>query len=271
MISGRYRSEDLTKHWTPSNRQGYCLANTCVEVAGSLEHILVECPALQQARTRQITMWHDRSSPYPALHQMLGMVLASPAHVQVQFILDPSLFNGITMLWEIHGQVILDHVYYLTRTYAYYLHREKLKLHGRWPGDFGRRQTPKIKKPLKFNCDYISTFSGSEDIGNHDPSSEAPAVQHQQLHDHVVRDTQHVQTRCLTFPAHPAATDTPTQLHPHTLTHHTRTKQHSVPTLGNTIWSDLCTAGHIRDPLGWRHAAVSHVRGGGQGEGDEEG
>ena len=52
MISGRYRTEELTKHWTPSNRQGYCLADTCDGVAGSLKHILVECPVLQDARNR---------------------------------------------------------------------------------------------------------------------------------------------------------------------------------------------------------------------------
>ena len=93
-------------------------------------------------RTRQAKLWLDRSVQYPALHQMLKMVLTSPAPVQVQFILDPSLFDGITMLWEIHGQPILDHVYYLTRTYAYYLHRERLIMLGRWPGDHGRRQCP---------------------------------------------------------------------------------------------------------------------------------
>ena len=262
MISGRYRSEDLTKHWTPSNRQGYCQAKTCVEVAGSLEHILVECPALQQARNRQIKLWHDRSSKYPALHQMLGMVLASPAQVQVQFILDPSMFNGIIMLWEVHGQVILDHVYYLTRTYAYYLHREKLILHGRWPGDFGRRQTPKDKKPLKFHSDYISSVSGSGDLPP-DLCNEAPP-------NHVVHESQHMQTRYLPYPSYLAATDTPAQPRPHTAIHLTRTNQRSAPAYSNPVWSDLCAAGYICDPLGGRHAAVSHVRGGGRSGGDEE-
>ena len=79
-----------------------------------------------------------------------------------------------------------------------------------------------------------------------------------------------MQTRYLPYPSYLAATDTPAQLRPHTVIHLTRTNQRSVPAYFNPVWSDLCAAGHICDPLGGRHAAVSHVRGGGQGGGDEE-
>ena len=142
MISGRYRSEDLCKHWTPSNKNGFCLADTCSQVKGDLVHILVVCPALQVVRDRLTKLWLDRTASLPALYHLLCSVLSSTPSVQVQFILDPSLFPGIFTLWESHGQPLLDHVYYLTRTYAYYLHREKLISLGRWPGDPGRRRIP---------------------------------------------------------------------------------------------------------------------------------
>ena len=145
MISGRYRSEDLCKHWSGSNKLGFCLANTCSEVIGDLNHILIVCPALQDVRDRFTKLWLERSSQSPALYQLIRMVLASPPSVQVQFILDPTCFNGMGMLVEIYGQPILDHVLYLTRTYAYYMHREKLKMLGRWPGDYGRRPVTSTK------------------------------------------------------------------------------------------------------------------------------
>ena len=141
MISGRYRSEDLCKHWTPSNRNGFCLADTCTEVRGDLTHILVECPALNDVRNRLKNLWYERSAQLPALHHLISMVLSSPPPIQVQFLLDSSLFLAVTLLWEIHGQPLLDHVYYLTRTYAYYTHRERMIMLGRWPGDPSRGQT----------------------------------------------------------------------------------------------------------------------------------
>ena len=76
------------------------------------------------------------------------MVLASPPPVQV---LDPTVSDGINMLIELYGFPIIEHVLYLTRTYAYYIHREKMILIGRWPGDHGRRQRtilPSKSQPL---------------------------------------------------------------------------------------------------------------------------
>ena len=109
---------------------------------GDLEHILVVCPALQNARDRLKKLWLDRSAQSPGLHQMVQMVLKSPPSIQVQFILDPTVFDGISLLVECHGLPILLHVLYLTRTYAYCINREKLMQLGRWPGDFGRKQKP---------------------------------------------------------------------------------------------------------------------------------
>ena len=204
-------------------------------------------------------------------------MLVSPAHVQVQFILDPSLFDGITMLLEIHGQVILDHVYYLTRTYAYYIHREKLILHDRWPGDFGRRQTPKNKKALKsdnVNSDSNYSLTGSEVIPlettSQDPYTMTAAVVHQYNLDHVAS---HDVQMYLTCPSCPVATDTSAHpqynCHPHS--NYTSTKQHPVPpSHDNPVRSDMATTGHICDPHGEGHVAVRHACAGGQGGGDEE-
>ena len=107
---------------------------------GDLVHILVTCPALAPVRERLRKLWLDKSSQSPGLLQMLKMVLKSAPPVQVQFILDPTIFDGVKMLVELYGMPVLSHMMYLTRTYAYYMHREKLILHGRWPGDFGRKQ-----------------------------------------------------------------------------------------------------------------------------------
>ena len=46
VMSGRFRSEYLTRHLSP-NQQGLCLAETCGDTVGDLEHIMVQMWRLQ--------------------------------------------------------------------------------------------------------------------------------------------------------------------------------------------------------------------------------
>ena len=124
-----------------------CLSTTCHEVAGDLEHLLIVCPALHNIRQRIFKLWLDRTASIPVLHNLVRLVLASSPTVQVKFILDPCTFPDILMLLEIYGQPLLEHVCYLTRTFAYYIHREKQISLGRWPGDPGRRRRSVTKIP----------------------------------------------------------------------------------------------------------------------------
>ena len=163
MISGRYRSDDLCKYWSLSNKLGHCLAPTCqgAGVVGDLEHILVECPALHETRERLKQLWLDRSKQSPAFYQMINMVLSSPPSVQVQFILDPTVFDGTAMLAEIYGYPFLTHVHYLTRTYAYYIHRQRLIVLDKWPGDFGRNKKAPLNNNFHANHDSSSGLAKS--------------------------------------------------------------------------------------------------------------
>jgi hypothetical protein len=125
MVSGRYRSDYLCRHWTPSNRSGFCLADTCHGVEGDLVHMLIICPALQPTRDRLVKFWRDKTLPHPALAKIMSEVLSSPPQCQTHFILDPCLVPAILALCNQHGKELFDHVFYLTRTFAYYMHRAK--------------------------------------------------------------------------------------------------------------------------------------------------
>ena len=63
----------LLGNWSPSNKQGHCLAPQCqgADVVGDLEHILVDCPALQDTRDRLKKLWLDKSMQSPAFYQMI--------------------------------------------------------------------------------------------------------------------------------------------------------------------------------------------------------
>ena len=61
---------------------------------------------------------------------------------QVKFLLDSVSFPEIINLTQTIGQEILDVVMYLTRTWAFAVHRQKLKLLGRWPEGVKSKNTP---------------------------------------------------------------------------------------------------------------------------------
>ena len=61
----------------------------------------------------------EHSVGYPALYDFLLRLEKS-----LHFILDPTAFIEILEMWDLFGQQSVNHVYYLTRTDAYYLYRQ---------------------------------------------------------------------------------------------------------------------------------------------------
>ena len=51
LLSGRYRTESLCRHWS-TNKEGFCLSPTCCEESESVEHILVHCQAYSTVRSK---------------------------------------------------------------------------------------------------------------------------------------------------------------------------------------------------------------------------
>ena len=132
MISGRYRTESLARFWT-DNGNGFCLAHTCDHVVGDLEHLLLHCPALQIARSNLEQMWLAKSASIPPLQSKIKHVLSSPPAQRMIFLLDPTSIPAIISLHQSYVAAVLDIVFFMTRTYAYALHRKKLILIGKWP------------------------------------------------------------------------------------------------------------------------------------------
>ena len=127
MASGRYRSEMLKRYWS-TNRSGSCRAPSCQDTPGTLEHLLAECPALSQTRERLYQMWLERTVMFPTLHATIRSVLASETHQIVQFVLEPLAFTPIFENFKSHGINFTHQLSFLTRTFAFYMHREYQKV-----------------------------------------------------------------------------------------------------------------------------------------------
>ena len=117
----------LCRHWS-RNKSGFCIAPSCSETPGTLEHLLVSCPALSPTRERLYQMWLERSVMFPTLHAIIRALLKSPAPIIIQFILEPLAFKLILSDFKTLGDQFAHQLAYMTRTFAFYIHREHQKL-----------------------------------------------------------------------------------------------------------------------------------------------
>ena len=147
MVSGRYRSEMLCRFWT-TNRSGACLSETCQNVPGTLEHLLIVCPALEHTRHRLRNLWCLKTIYCPPLHRLILEILGSSPEHQVKFILDSTAFPELIKLVQAYGQELQETVLYLTRTYAFAIHRQKQRHLGRWPSNSDKQTRPGSIRPV---------------------------------------------------------------------------------------------------------------------------
>ena len=133
MLSGRYRTEMLMSHWT--HRDGNCLALSCsgMNRPETVEHILVLCPSFADIRSKLFRFWKSATSKmYPELSEIVRCALTNPVKYRCQFILDCSVMPEVIQLVQTHGTSRRDHLLYLTRSFCFAIHRERLKIRGEW-------------------------------------------------------------------------------------------------------------------------------------------
>ena len=133
MMSGRYRTDMLERHWS-HNKNGYCLAPTCVNVQGDLTHMFVTCPAICNVRKQMYTFWLQKSVGCQPLVSLLVGVYELPPEDFIQFIISPIIFYQVRTLCQLYGSGLFGHVLYLTRTYAFHVDRVNRQLRGRCGG-----------------------------------------------------------------------------------------------------------------------------------------
>ena len=131
MLSGRFRTEELASHWS-DNKEGLCLSPNCEREIEDIEHILVGCIALEPVRTRLRSSWQTHAIQTPYLHQLINLVLVAPKQLFCQFLLDPSVHPEVISAEQRHGRKVLTEVFYLSRTWCYLMHKERLKMQRKW-------------------------------------------------------------------------------------------------------------------------------------------
>ena len=132
-LSGRYRTELLCRHWS-SNTEGYCQLPLCsgMGFVEDIDHIFIHCNSLSLTRERLSMFTQKYAMNVPSLSSCI-LKLTTPNHPQyTQFLIDCSTIPEVICLAQQLGEYVYDHFFKISRTWCYSLHRERLRLLGRW-------------------------------------------------------------------------------------------------------------------------------------------
>ena len=129
LLSGRYRLEALTGHWTPGNRGGLCSLPGCwgtpASHKGDVEAFLLTCPSLSATRNELTISTNSFLQDQPQLADIVMQCLeVSP----VQFWLDCSTMPAVISAVQGMGESVLLALFKLTRNYCHRLHVSRKKL-----------------------------------------------------------------------------------------------------------------------------------------------
>ena len=127
MLSGRYVTDKLARHWR-QNTSGICSIPGCTgQDIGSLEHMLLFCPALSDVRHRVIQLCHRVSSESEVLKNILSFYLnGQTTDIVMQFLLDCSVLPAVIKLRQNGSTDIVENLFYITRTWCYSIHRSRM-------------------------------------------------------------------------------------------------------------------------------------------------
>ena len=129
-----YRREDriiyqLRSHFD-KKENGFCTLCPEEKQPGTLEHMLLNCRALEQVRLQQFEMINSEQFSDLA-KQIICDSLKSFTQIAVQLLLDCSVLQIVIRTAETNKN-ITNEIFKFTRTWCFNLHAKRLKLQGRW-------------------------------------------------------------------------------------------------------------------------------------------
>ena len=134
MISGRYRSESLCRHWS-RNKMGFCLlSNNHQEVLEDVTHILKDCDALHDTRMKLLSYTRSYCQGIPTyIADLILSFLDFTSPNFCQFLLDCSVLPSVIRATQDYdAATIHHHTFMISRTWVYSLHKRRMTLLGRW-------------------------------------------------------------------------------------------------------------------------------------------
>ena len=133
MASGRYRTCWMRRHWA-EDETGMCRVPGCTgDAPGTLLHLATgQCPGLAGAYASAVAHWTAFLQVHPLLLPLFQVITSSSPEVFLGFLLGPSTEASVIPLAQAYGQDIVNQLCFMTRSWLFTLHRERLKKLGHW-------------------------------------------------------------------------------------------------------------------------------------------
>ena len=117
-------------------KQQIRLSPECKSILEDLPHIIKTCPALLPTRLKlsEFTKEYTEKKIDNEEVRKLIISMTTPTHPQhLDYLLDCSCLPPVVSLVQQLGvEEVLPHLFTISRTWVFVLHRERLKLLGRW-------------------------------------------------------------------------------------------------------------------------------------------
>ena len=127
MLSGRYRTDKLSRHWVPDNPDGLCRLPGCSGEEGNLQHILLHCPALSTSRANMIKLWSAFMVSRPNLLPIIHKYTIQEPNMMLQLLLDATSLPLVISSNKLSPGT-LQQCLYLGRTWCFSTHIARTKL-----------------------------------------------------------------------------------------------------------------------------------------------
>ena len=135
MLSGRYASDYHARHWSRTNPDGLCqlcLASGHVATLGTLEHLLLSCPALAATRAKCTSHWASYIQDKPFLLPIVRHHTLTPGlpgkRLHMELLLDPTSCPLVIGEVQVMGEGIISHFLYMSRTWCHAHHLKRKRL-----------------------------------------------------------------------------------------------------------------------------------------------
>ena len=132
-LSSQYPCSKHTRHWSADNPEGLCTFSSCWEnhLVESPEHILLYCPAYNSSRQNMFYLCFKTTCPV-AFSLVVNFLNHKSTTKLMQFLLDCSSLPEVIYMAQHHGEQVYSDLFYLSRTWCFTLHRERMKRLGKW-------------------------------------------------------------------------------------------------------------------------------------------
>ena len=88
--------------------------------------MLIECKAYIAQRRNLFNMWVQTKNPVTL--SLVSDAILNTREFLLQYILDCSILPKVIDATQVHGKQVLEDLFYLTRTFCFVIHKERLRM-----------------------------------------------------------------------------------------------------------------------------------------------